>query len=87
MSSFDMYFNCINLSVLIVDDEHILSKILERMNLDEHELIDLPMKQSSDMSHKHTGVGIASILDTASTCTCITCGPAPLKGSSTKLLS
>ena len=54
----------------IIDDEHELSKILESTNLDEYELIDLPMKQSGDLSHKHTGVGMASTLDTASRFIC-----------------
>ena len=52
-----------DLSVSIIHDEHELNKIIESTNLDEYELIDLPMKQSGDLSHKHTGVGLVSTLD------------------------
>ena len=55
-----------DLRVSIIDDEHELNKISESTNLDKYELIDLPMKQSGDLSHKHTGVRIDSTLDTAS---------------------
>ena len=49
-----------DLSVSITDDEHELKKTLESTNLDEYELIDLPlMKQYSDYSHKHNGVRMA----------------------------
>ena len=72
-----------DLSVLIIDVKHELNKILESTNLHEYELIDLPIQQSGDLSHKHTGVGMACTLDTAFTCMS---GLAPLKGSSTKLL-
>ena len=43
-----------DLRVSIIDDEHKLNKILESTNLDDYELIGLPMKQSGDLSHKHT---------------------------------
>ena len=68
----------------IIDDEHELNKILESMNIDKYELINLPLMQSGDLSHKHTGGGLAFTLDIA--CICMS-GLAPLKGSSTKLLS
>ena len=29
------------------------------MNIDQYELNDLPMKQSGDSLHEHTGVGMA----------------------------
>ena len=46
-----------DLSVSIIDDEHELNQILKSTNvIDEYELIHLPMKQSGDSSHKHTGV-------------------------------
>ena len=65
MSSFDMYIATLtmDLSVSIIDDDHELNKILESTNSDEYELIDLPMKQSGGLSHKHAGVGMASTLD------------------------
>ena len=54
----------------IIDDEHELNKILESTSLDEYELINLPMKQSGDLSHKHTGVGMASTLDMSGLAPC-----------------
>ena len=40
-----------DLSVSIIDDEHERNKILESTNFYEYELIDLPIKQSADLSH------------------------------------
>ena len=71
-----------DLSVLIIDEENELDRILESTNLDQYELMDLPMKQPGDWSHNSTGVGMASTLDTLSTS-----GLVPREGSSTELLS
>ena len=48
----------------MIDDDHELDRILESTNLDKRELIDLPMEQPKDLSHKHMGVGMALNLDT-----------------------
>ena len=43
----------------IIDDYNELEMILERIerkNLDEYELIDLPTEQPDDTSHEHSGV-------------------------------
>ena len=70
------------LSMLIMDNHHKLDRILRSTNLDEYELIDLPMEQQSgDSSHEHTGIGMALTSDTRSTS-----GLAPLEGSSKELL-
>ena len=66
---------CISdLSMLIIDNNHELDRILESMNLDEYELIDLPMEQPDDSSHEHTRVGMGPALDTGSTSKLATCG-------------
>ena len=39
-----------DLSVSTIDDEHKLNKILGSTNLYDYEFIDLPMKQSGDLS-------------------------------------
>ena len=51
----------------IIDDNHELDRILERMNLEEYELLNLPMEQPNDLLHKLTGVRMAPTLDTGST--------------------
>ena len=40
-----------DLSMSITDDDHELDRILESTNLDEYEIIDLPMEQQDDSSH------------------------------------
>ena len=60
---------------MITDDDHKLDRILRSTNLDEYELIDLPMEQNADSLQKHTGVGMAPTLDTSRTS-----GSYPMKG-------
>ena len=52
----------------IIFDNHELTFIFESTNVDQFELIDLPMEQPDDSSHVYdytcTGVGMASALDT-----------------------
>ena len=36
------------------------------MNLDDYELINLPIEQLDDLSYEHMGVGMAPTLDTGS---------------------
>ena len=47
-----------NLSMLIIDNDHKLDRILESANLNKYELIDLPKEQPGDSSNKYTGVRI-----------------------------
>ena len=69
------------LSMSIIDDDHVLDRILESMNLDKYELIGLTIEQLEDSSHKHTDNGMDPTSDMGST------GLAPHKGSSMELLS
>ena len=38
----------------IIDNNHEIDRILESMNLDDYELINLPMEQHDDKSQEHT---------------------------------
>ena len=42
----------------IIDNDPELNRIVDSMNLDEHEFIDLLMEQPGDLSHEHTGIRI-----------------------------
>ena len=57
-----------NLNMSIIDDNRELDGILESRNLNEYELINLPMEQPDDLLHKHTCIDIrmAPTLDTGS---------------------
>lgn len=59
-----------------IDDDHELEWILESTNINEYELIDLPMEEPDDLSHEHMGVRMAPTLDLGSTS-----GLAPCEGS------
>ena len=50
--------------MLMIDDDHELDRILESTNLNKYELINLLMEQPEGLSHEHTGVGMATNLDT-----------------------
>ena len=45
------YTSIMDLSVLVIDDEHKVNRVLENTNLNEYEPIDLPMEQLGDSSH------------------------------------
>ena len=64
-----------DLSMLVVDDSLELDRILESTNLEEYELIDLPMEQPDDSLLKHTSVRMAHTLDTGSTLRLEPCEP------------
>ena len=76
--------------MLIIDDDYEFDTTLESTNLDEYELIDLPMEQPdgsphecmSGSPHECMSVGMAPTLDTG-----ITSGLALREGSSTILHS
>ena len=51
----------------IIDDGLELDRISDNMNLDEHELTDMPMEQPDESPHELTGVGTTLTLDTLST--------------------
>ena len=57
-------FNITNLSMPIINDDLELVRIIENMNLDEHEFFDTPMKQPDESPHELTGVGMAPTSDT-----------------------
>ena len=64
----------------IIDDDQELARILENSNLDEYELIDVPIEQYSDSTQDNLGTRMSPISDTNSTS-----GLAPCKGSSREL--
>ena len=66
----------------IIDDDYEIDKILEATNLDDHELIHLPIEQPGHSSHERTGVEMAPTMDRESTSEL-----APHEGSSTELRS
>ena len=75
------YYTVRGLSMTIIDDDdQELDRILENTNLDEYELIDVPIEQHSDSTQHNLGVGMAPISDTNSTS-----GLAPRKGGSREL--
>ena len=53
----------------ITDDDHELDRIVESKNLDDYELVDLPMEQPDDTSHENTVVRITPTLDMGRTVT------------------
>ena len=55
-----------DLCISIIDDNHEFDRILESTNLDEYEIIDLPMEQPDHLSHELTGIGMPHTLDTGS---------------------
>ena len=61
----------------IIDDDHHPKRISESMDLDEYQLIDLPMEQPDGLSHEHTGIGMAPTLDTGSMSVLL---PSPVTG-------
>ena len=56
-----------NLSTSIINDDLQLVRILERMDIDEYELTDMPMTQPDELPHKLTRIGMAPTSDTLST--------------------
>ena len=71
-----------DLSRLIIEDDHEFDRILESTNLDKYRLIDLPLEQPGDWSHKPMGVRMAPTLDTGNMS-----GLSPCEGTSTELCS
>ena len=51
----------------IIDDDQELDRILKNTNLDEYEIIDVPIEQHSDSTQVNLGVGMAPISDANST--------------------
>ena len=62
-----MYTLTTYLSISIIGDNYEPDRILESMNLDEYEIIGLPIEQLDDLSHKPTGIGMPHTLGTRST--------------------
>ena len=42
-----------SLSEQITDHDHELDRIIQNMNIDEYELVDLPMQQRGDSLYEH----------------------------------
>ena len=67
-SGFEAYVvskNCALEVDILIYDKYELDRILESLNIEEYDLIDLPMEQHDDSSQEHTGVRMAPTLDTS----------------------
>ena len=65
--NFSFAFNTTNLSMLIINNNLELVRILDNTNFDEFELTDMPMEQPHESPHKLMGVGMAPTSDTLRT--------------------
>ena len=68
--------------MFMIDDDNELDRILKDTNLDEYELIDLPLEQLGDSSQETTRIGTAPTMDMQSMS-----GLEPQVGSSVELCS